>query len=365
MKKYLVSCIFLLTVFSVFAQNTISSKSAIAYREALVAYDNKDYGEALFLAENAVMHRVDQVNAEIKILKQSLASRELKFAGDKIDSIIEVLKTREEYDCIEIINSYVNKKGLSYFNNSITSLLDYIEGQKQYPEALKLIGDIYKIEGEYSFAEMYYLRALENADCLDVPDEKYAILYEMADLSRLSGDFEQMEVRLLNITSSAQQAKNKSTIASMKKVISANKIDSVEKLFSMFRASDYYNLDAYCQLANYYFEKGLDDKALGYCSLAVITGYSKMYNLISKRDMSFEYVDLENFLYEVQNYSDILNWGINNKVWESFNQLAKITIKMKYNVFSDTLLRTLAKASPEKYWQQEAVLLLDTIDGIK
>lgn len=365
MKKYLTACLFLIGLSCLWGQSLINSNSAIAYRKALTAYDKKAYGDALNYAEDALMYRVDQVEKEIKIIKQSLASREVKAAGDKIDSILEVLKTREEYECINIINTYLKKKGSNYFGNSITKLIEYIEVQKQFPEAQKLIGDIYKIEGEYSFAEQYYLRALQNADCLDVPDEKYEILYTMAELSRLSGDFEQMEVRLLNITTSAQQAKNKSTIASMKKVISANKKDSMEKLFSMYRANDYYNLDAYCQLATYYFEKGLDDKALGYCSLAVVTGFSKMYNLISKRDMAFEYKDLENFLYEVQNYSDIVNWGINNKVWESFNQLAKITIKMKYNVFSDSLLRTLAKASPEKYWQQEAVLLLDTIDGIK
>ena len=41
--------------------------------------------------------------------------------------------------------------------------------------------------------------ALQKADVLDLPDEKYEILYMLADISRLSGKDNQLEVRLLNI----------------------------------------------------------------------------------------------------------------------------------------------------------------------
>lgn len=365
MKKLISVAVTIFCITGLWSQSLINSKSAIAYRNALASYDDKAYGDALNYAEDAITYRNEQVASEIKTLEASLSTREVKAAGDKINQILSVLETRNEYDCINIINTYLKRRGSAYFNNSISKLLEYIKVQKSYPEAQKLIGDIYKIEGEYDFAEQYYLTALKDADVLDVPDEKYEILYTMAELSRLSGNYEQMETRLLNITASANQSKNRSVLNSAAKVISVNKKDSLEKIFTMYRCEDYYNLDAYCQLAQYYFDKGLNEKALGYCSLSVITGFTKMYNLISKRDMAFEYKDIESFLLEVQNYDDIVNWGINNRVWESFNMLAKIAAKMNYNVFADTLLRTLAKASPEKYWQEEAVLLLDTVDGIQ
>lgn len=365
MKKIIIFCLLFISISNLWSQSLINSKSNVAYRNALEEFENKNYGKALNYAEDAIRFRNQQIKDEIKKLEYSLSTKDVKSAGDNIDNVIEKLKSRDEQDCVNIINLYIKKKGKDYFNNSIANVISYIKKQDVFPEALRLIGDIYKIEGEYEFAEQYYLRALENSEYFDIPDEKYSILYTMAELSRLSGNYEQMETRLLNITTSAQQNRNKSLMNSMRKVISANRNDSVEKLFSMYRNTDYYNLDAYCQLANYYLENNKLDKAIDYCSLAVITGFTKMINLISKRDMVFEYKNLENFLLQVPNYEDIKQWGINNKVWESFNLLAKLCIKANYNVTAYNLLKILSKASPDKYWQKEAVILLDTIDGIK
>ncbi len=362
MKRSILSTLLIFCCLSVFAQNNISSKSIISFRNAQAAYENKEYGKALKYAEDAILYKKEQVKADYEAISTSIAAREVKKAGDEITSIIPVLKERDEYDVINLINKY-NSKGI--FDNSISKVLEYIKNQEEYPEAQKLIGDIYKIEGEYNFAEQYYLKALENASVLDIPNERYEIIYMLADLSRLSKDYDTMEIRLLNIIGKEENQTNMTIAHSMKNTVSKNNADAIEKFFTMYRAQDYFALRAFYELADYYLSINELDKAFNYSALAVITGFTKVYNVLSKRDIDFEYKNLSDFLDIIPYHNDIVSWGSDNDVWRSFNLFCEICSRSGYDKFSYELLSILAFHSPQKYWQQDAVLKLDKLDGIK
>ncbi len=203
MKKTVLICIIsALSIFvNLFAaeKNTTSDESIIAYRNAIEAMDAQDYSKALKYSEDAILYRRQRIEKQIVILKNSLSAKRVQAAGDHFDAVLAVLEKRGEEETSKIINLYLKKKGKDYFEDSINNLLVYLENSKAYPEAHKLIGDIYKMEGEYQFAEEYYLMALNKAEVLDIPDEKYDILYMLADISRLQKDYNKMEVRLLNI----------------------------------------------------------------------------------------------------------------------------------------------------------------------
>lgn len=361
MKKLTASIISILLCFTVYAQNGISSKSIQALRKAYAAFEGKEYGKALNYAEEAILYRKEQVQKDYETIQKSLASRDFKKAGDSISSIIPILEERDEYDCINIINFY-NSKG--NFDNSIKKVLAYIQSQEQYPEAQKLIGDIYKLEGEYSFAEKYYLMALENASVLDVPDERYEIIYLLADLSRLQNDYDTMEIRLLNVIGKEQNERNMLLSKSMKNTVSRNNKAAIEKFFTMYRTEGYFTLKACSQLSEYYLSINQYDKAFNYSAIAVITGFTKVYDIISKRDISFEYTDIASFLDIIPYHSDIVKWGNENDVWKSFNTFCEICGKCGYDVFASELLKILAFHQPQKFWQQDAVLKLDIADGI-
>ena len=51
-----------------------------------------------------------------------------------------------------------------------------------YPEAEILIGDVFRAEGNTDLARRQYEKALENARQLYVLNEKYKILYKLADI---------------------------------------------------------------------------------------------------------------------------------------------------------------------------------------
>ena len=252
--------------------------------------------------------------------------------------------------------------GIDYFENSINNLLEYLENSKDFPEAHKIIGDIYKLEGEYKYAEEYYLMALDKASVLDIPDEKYEILYMLAEISRLENDLPKMELRLMSILVEDKNYHDAALKRSMKGTIAANKKESVEKFFTLYRADSYKCINAYNQLAEYYYNANRLDKALDFASLAAITSFTRIIEILYSRDSVYEYKNLEDFLQEASMYDDIVEWGSRNSAWKSFNILAAYSKESGYKNFAETLLRVIARYTPETYWQRDAVLQLEKIN---
>ena len=361
MKKTLTLFSILFISVSLFAQSRINSNYNQAYRQAKNYYAQSEYGKAMKSAEDAIRFKKETIENEVRKIENSLSSKDVKKAQGKISDIIPILREREEIDCIEIINYYMNKMGAEYFHNSIYNLIAHIKTQIEFPEAQKLLGDIYKIEGEYTLAESYYRKALNNFEVLDVPDEKYEILYVMSDLSRLTGDNEKMELRLLNITGKENFDRRNMILKSALNVISRNNSTSVDKLFELYRYDDYYSLKAYCLLSDYYEEAGQTEKALSFSAIAVITGFTKMEEVIKKRNLNYEYTGLKDFLIEVSHYSDLVEWGTENNIWKSFNNLYRLSNTLGYKTFAKDLLKILAKDCPEPYYQNTAVLELSKL----
>jgi tetratricopeptide (TPR) repeat protein len=361
MKKTLTLFSILFLSFGLFAQSRINADYNQAFRQAKNYYAQSDYGRAMKYAEDAIRFKKNTIDSEVSKIENSLSSKDVKRAQGKISDIIPILREREENDCIDIINYYMTKEGAEYFHDSIYNLIAHIKTQDEFPEAQKLLGDIYKIEGEYTLAESFYRKALNNFEILDVPDEKYEILYTMADLSRLTGEYEKMELRLLNITGKESFDRRNMILKSALNVISRNNNTSVDKLFELYRYDDYYSLKAYCLLSDYYENAGLTEKAMSFSAIAVITGFTKMEEVIKKRNLDYEYTNLQDFLVEVSHYEDLVEWGTENNIWKSFNNLYNLSKKLGYTKFSTDLLKVLAKDCPEPYYQNTAVLELSRL----
>ena len=361
MKKTLFAFCFisLITVSSGFSvENQNNKRDTFVYADAVDAFESGNYGRALKLCEDAVLSRKQKMTSEIELLKDACQPQEVSRAGDKISEVLPVLLSRDEYEAVALIKSYLNKKGESFFNDSVKNLFSYLESILVFPEAQKLMGDIYKIEGEYDFAEMYYREALKNAEVLDIPDEKYDILYLLAEISYLKGDKEQREARLLSVVSEDKVFKDKALINSMTRCIRQNKKDSIHKFFNLYRADSYYMMKAYSELSEYYLSEKHPEKALEFVSLEVITGFTKILGIIQKRDISYEYEGLESFLFQCSLYPDLVQWGTENGLWKGFYDLAIISQKNDCYLFADSLIKILAEYLPEEYYRKAAVLLI-------
>ena len=355
MKKLTLLSIFLLFGITLFAQN---NNYLSLYRQSLYYFDLNDYGKALTFAEDAITAKKRQIQSELNLLRKSLSSNAVKSAGDDINQVLSILEKRNEKDSIAIIQKYIKIKGLDYFDNSMSKLQENIKNQSEYPEAQYLIGKIYQLEGEYDISETYYSMALDNAAVLDVPDFKYEILYNLAEISNLQNDFNRYETRLLNILVEDKYAKDETLIKSMINTIKSNNQNSLERFFMLYRASEYKSIKAYMLLSDYYYKNGYLDKAIQYSALHVITTFTKINDVMASRNTEYEYTNLKNFFGEINNHHDIIEWGDDLDIWKGYNTLAKLCSEKGYENFSKSLYGVLSQYSPQEYWQKDSVLKL-------
>ena len=361
MKKIIFILFCLFSSFYIFAEDFLVEESVKCYREALLYFDELDYGKALKKCEEAINVRKEKVSNELNEINISLSSKKAQTAGDNLNELLKILINRNENKTVSIINNYLKAKGEDFFDNSINNLKEYIQSQTEYPEAQKMLGDIYRLEGEYYFAEEYYLKALDNKDVLDIPNDKYEILYLLAEISEIQKDYDRMEIRLLNILSDDKFYNDKALYKSIENTLKNKNGKAFENFFNLYRSENYFSLKAYYKLGNYYFNNNQDEKALKLISMAVLTGFTKMVKIISQRNINYEYTDFASMLYQTQYYDDIIDWASENKIWESMDLLAKICLKFGYKDFAIKLLRALVEYNPLEYWQKSAVLQLSTI----
>lgn len=363
MKKSFVLLFFTFFALNVFSVDLINEDSVQSYRDAKSFFLNKEYGKALDKCEEAITFRKENVLEEVSIITEALKPKQVQRAGDDLSAVLKVLNERNEKRPISVINKYIKLKGEDYFENSISKLISHIQQKEHYPEVYKLIGDIYKLEGEYKFAEDYYKKALDNSNVLNIPNDRFELLYSLAEISEINEDYKRMEIRLLNILTDDSTYKNKALSKALLNTVVSNKKDCFEKFFELYRGNNYFSLKAYSKLSDYYYSIQDYDKAFNFCALNVITSITKIQEVISSRDITFEFKNIENLLYHVQYYDDIIKWGNDNEIWSSFNLLAKIIKELGNIDFTEKLLKVLAQFSPEEYWRKEAVLQLSYLSA--
>ena len=324
------------------------------FMKAQIAFDAQDYGQALKLVDLARKSRKDKIAWELTTLKNSFKPAGVKHAGDSLAAIKTVLKDKQDYDAIAIINAYERFYGTEKFEDSAKKLLGFIETLSPYPEADFMAGHIYRLEGEYDFACRFYTQAYKERAVLDVPDEKYDILYALAETSLTKQDYEQYEKYLLMVIGLGTDYKNETLLSAMIATIKGAKSDCLDKFFTLYRGGNYRLLKAYYELADFYKRAGAKDKTLRTAALCSLTGFSRIYSIVQKRNPEFVFTGLSSLLTEASVYSDIVAWGAENNVWKGFNFLADVCAENGNAVFANQLYSVLQEYSPEEYWKTEA-----------
>ena len=114
-------------------------ESVEAYRKAIEAMDEQDYGTALKYSEEAILYRKQHIEKQINTVKNSLSAKRVQAAGDHFEPVLAVLDNRKEYETASIINYYIKKKGSEYFDNSVKNLLTYLENSKDFQFFLEIL----------------------------------------------------------------------------------------------------------------------------------------------------------------------------------------------------------------------------------
>lgn len=386
MKKLFAVFAFVSIVGAVFAQTPkkpeITSLSWMTLQDAQLSYEQGDFGEAVRLVDTAKSKRRDEVAWSLYVLNQALNPSAVQVVGDNIDAVVEVLKERNAEDALTVIHDVLVKRSQEELNYSIAKLVKTVALYEEYPEADFMLGKLYMLEGEYVLADAFLTRAWEHADILDIPDQRFDILYQMAYLAKLQKDYEKFEKSLLLVIASDgyvnSAGEDGTFIKAVKRSINASDM-TLDKLFLLYRSTAYTSLSAYYQLANYYRDNGKQEKALTMSTLAALIAFTRMYEAVKERDMEYVYADRETDIYRQPNgavlknvssskksnfvrylekvgeYYEIADWGARNGVWEGFYNYAQILYESDCKVLSEGMYSSLSQFCPEDFWRNLAL----------
>lgn len=358
MKKAFFLVLFLCSLFSISAQvikrPDAKSKDWRILEKAQVAFDGGKYGDAVNLANAAKDSHVAEIKWEESVLNKALSPSAVQKAGDEFAQVLAVLKERDEYTSIDLINSYLNKYGQSYFGNSVKRLASWIQAKSMYPEADFLLGQIYRLEGEYTLASQYYEQARENAKYLDIPDARFDILYAMAELAHDQNDLETYEQTLLLILNEDTYYSNSLFMNALVRTIDSNNNKSFEKFFMLYRSEPNHSILALAKLEELYEARGQSDEALKCTALSVSESFTHMLAAITDIDSEYHYTDFASFLTKAGKYDEIVSWANDNKVWQMMYELGVLSEQRGKTVFANSVYTVLSSSLPDQYWKAEA-----------
>lgn len=322
--------------------------------QAQVFYDNGKFGEALNLAIKAKENRQRESSYEFDILEKALTPRQVTRVGTHFDDVLVVLKERDEAEAVSIINYYLDLHGSAYFDESVSSLAEWIKNKGVYPEADYLIGKIYQLEGEYATAEKYYESAFKNSSFLDIPEQKTDILYSQAALARDMNKTDDYEKYLILIISRDPHFEDRVLLDSFLRTIKADRKENVDRFFLLYRSESKMTLNALYEITELYERQKQTERSLECACLGAVEGFTHMHEALLERDSDYKYGKFEDFLIECTKYPDIAKWASDNHVWEFFFLMADKAGNSGSLVFASKMFSTLSNACPDRYWSSKA-----------
>ena len=106
-KKHLTFISLIINSLFIFAMENNFSKESWQYlMNAEREFDKKNYSLSMRLAQDAVSKRIEESETNFTILTNAITPYQVRKVGDNINDVLDILKERQEYDAIKIINFY-------------------------------------------------------------------------------------------------------------------------------------------------------------------------------------------------------------------------------------------------------------------
>jgi tetratricopeptide (TPR) repeat protein len=173
-----------------------------------------------------------------------------------------------------------------------------------FPEAEILIGDVFRGEGNTDLAIEQYEKALESARQLYVRNDKYKILYKIADIYR-DGEPETYEATLRRVLEDDETYNQAVKTDLGGKMITALRNEGLNKLLVLYRLQSYHSLEAHTELGRLYSEQGQWEMAALHLIFSVVTVFSRCIEEYKMYDPEYIFEDADVFLRLTKRYTAI------------------------------------------------------------
>jgi tetratricopeptide (TPR) repeat protein len=223
--------------------------------------------------------------------------------ADFLDSLILVLDLRPE----------------KAFGDSIAALRSQAQDLASYPEAQYWIGRVYLAEGELRLAELQFQRAYAERASLEIPDDRFTFLYDLASLYKTASNWIGFETCLLEIVAEDPLfGDDKSFLRSaMERTLTGSGYDL---FFALYREEDGPWTAAERELGEFYLESGRPQALI---HLAAASGgcLRTAAGRIAKLNPSWEYASLAELLDRVQADRELPAFAQDASLWQNLYEL--------------------------------------------
>ncbi len=324
---------------------------------AKIAIEKKEFGNALLYVERAMEIHTQTYQKNYEYLKNALKPAEVRRAGDDIDEVYKALKDRDDYDALKIMDDIFLLQPRVVFDFSMKRLLSYIKERIAFPEADYITGRIYSIQGEYKQAMSYYEKAYKNVKLLEIPDERFNIIYSIADTAGLLGLHDMQERYLLLVLTEdatfGSTVLESSKLKSMLNVITKEK--TVDKFFRLYRVNKEIALKAYRDLSYIYLEAGNGKRSLATSAIAANIAITTLSEMLERADFNYTYSGFKDVLSRTGKNNAIKQWAEEKKLWDVFINFADSLEANGYTVQAVDMYHKIAESIPSLDYSQRAM----------
>ncbi len=330
---------------------------------AKIAIERKEFGNALVYVERALEVHTSTYKSHYEYLKNALKPYQVRRAGDDIDEVYKAFKERDDYDACRIMDEIFLLRPRITFDFSMQRFMDYLKERIAFPEADYITGRIYAIQGEYKQAMAYYEKAYKKVNLLEIPDERFSIIYSIADTAGILGVQDMQEkYRLLVITEDPTFG---STVLESKKLKamlgSLTKEKTTDKFFRLYRVNKEIALKAYSDLSRLYLEAGNAKRSLATSALAANIALTRLSDMLAKADFSYIYSDFKDVLKRTGKNATIKQWAEDKKLWDVFINFADSLEASGHNSQAIDMYHKIAESIPSLDYSQRAMFKASSV----
>jgi len=261
--------------------------SWLRYREGLALFDERRFGEALDSFKKAIEARQDRSAEALAAIDAALDSAEAAAAKGSIRALVERLAASDliasEIDRIRsqaggsllkemnllrsrkvsgLLDAFmraarvvIDQRGGARVGDSLEALRDAAASMRYYPEAEYALGRIFLAEGEAELSRLQFRRALDMTESLDVRDDKYTMLENLAETYRAGALARDYELALREIADEARifAKEGENLRLAMERTLMR---DGIDKFMLLYRVEDRFARSACSGLGRHYLESG-------------------------------------------------------------------------------------------------------------
>jgi len=293
-------------------------------------------------------------------LKNALKPRQVKRAGDDIQEVYKALEERDDYDACKIMDTIFLLRPPVFFDFSISRFMSYLEEKVAFPEADYITGKIYSIQGEYKQAMFYFERAYSKVHLLEIPDERFSIIYSIADVAGLLGQHDKQEKYLLLVLTEdptfGSTVLESSKLKAMLNTIAKEK--TTDKFFRLYRVNKEIALKAYRDLSKIYLEAGNKKRSLTTSALAASIALTSLSEMLEK---GYVYSDFKDVLNRTGKNARIRQWAEDKNFWDIFINFADAMEANAYTAQAIDMYHKIAESIPSVDYAQRAMYKASSI----